>query len=432
MVAQPLDETSGDSTTPPTTPKHGRRWWLIIGGAGLAAILAVALLVWLDERPLRLAESALAAGDVPLAANLVADYLEQHPGHSRALGLRARILVRTNRPVEGIEILERIGAATEDDMQALARAYLLLERWSAALPLLEKIVSLNPENADAWYELTSCRARMWLFQEALDSAQHYARFSGREARGWTLIAGLHRDLRNEEQAVQAFAEALKHDPDATDVQLPAAEFFAQYGLTLLSLGRAAEAVPYLQRSLDQLQVAATCSALAAAYEQLGEHEKAVATYERAVKLDSRSFAARESLANAAIQAGSPQQALEWLEPLQEDPALRSTTAYLLQRVFTLLDQADRAGAWADRAEKLRDQERIESTVNEFVSSAPQSPWGLVIRAYRFAQRGNWPQAQVLMDSIPSDEDARQPFVKDLRRAVRERGSLPRLERIPIK
>jgi hypothetical protein len=141
--------------------------------------------------------------------------------------------------------------------------------------------------------------------------------------------------------------------------------------------------------------------------------------------------AREGLASAALLAGDGNTALEWLAPLEADPGLSSSTAYLFQRAYAVAKNEEVATAWRDKAEALREREGIDAALNNFLLVSPQSFWSRVIRAYRFAEAGNRRQAEELLAAL-QHEAPEDPFVADLGRAVRDGRPLPSLERLPIK
>ncbi|HUG18083.1 MAG TPA: hypothetical protein VMM56_03855, partial [Planctomycetaceae bacterium] len=109
---------------------------------------------------------------------------------------------------------------------------------------------------------------------------------------------------------------------------------------------------------------------------------------------------------------------------------RSSTAYLMQRAALLRGDNERAELWRQTTDRLRRKEAVDSAVSQVLKDNPKSYWALVIRAYQFAERGNPHQAQQLLKSLPTAKDD-DPFVADLKKAVRTRGELPAKDRIPI-
>ncbi|MBM4000475.1 MAG: tetratricopeptide repeat protein [Planctomycetes bacterium] len=418
----------------------------LMGGAGphsrlrkgitLAAIVGVAAVgasfgvTWYRERPLAEAEAAMDAGDYDAVFSLVSPFLQRYPDNSRALALKARMLVLMRDPSEAIRIFDRIGAANAKDLHAFARAYLLQEHWSVAMPLLEQTARLDPNNADALYELTSCRMRLGFLQEALDSAQRFAELSSSPARGYVFLGSIQNDLKNRAEAASAYAKALELEPDATNLQVPPFDFLDEYARTLLALGRGEEASALLEKSRAIRHSPRNWTMTGRALAGLGRSDEAAAAWRAAIELDPNADQAREDLAGLELRNGNPDKALEWLAPLESRPVLPSSAAYLFQRAHTLRKDEEKAKAWAARTEQLRKGEQIQHAVESVLVEAPQTFWARVVRAYRFAQQGNWVQARTLM-ATASAEESDDPFVRDLARALEQRGDLPPLDRLPI-
>jgi hypothetical protein len=68
-------------------------------------------------------------------------------------------------------------------------------------------------------------------------------------------------------------------------------------------------------------------------------------------------------------------------------------------------------------------------MDELLLRSPRNYWSNVIRAYRFAQAGNWPQAADMLEALTADGTP-DPFIGKLAEAVRVRGPLPSLDEVP--
>ncbi len=242
----------GKTTTEPAPGPRGRRasvfWISRFFFVGVAASLIVLGLVWWRDRPLTLAEESLAAGDPKYAHFLLAKFLDRQPHHTRAMALQARVHVALGDPETAIALFDQAGGETAEDLQAWARALLMTEQWSLAVPLLERVVQLNPQDADALYELTASRVRLGMFEEALESARRFTRLKGNEARGHMFQGAILHDLGRNAEAAAAYEQVLQFDPEAELLQTPAADFYLRYGQTLLQLGKPKEALDPLKRS----------------------------------------------------------------------------------------------------------------------------------------------------------------------------------------
>lgn len=401
---------------------------LLVGG--MLTLIVVFGVLWWHDRSLREAESALERGEPKYALYLVTKFLEKQPEQTRALALNARALVALGRSAEAISLFERVGAASAEDVHACARALLMQRQWSAALPLLARAVQLKPDDSDVLYEITACRVRLGMFEEALKSARQFAELPGNKARGHVFLGTIHNDMGNFEKAADSFARVLQFAPDGEGLQVTADEFFLQYGRIALSLGRPGEARRWLERSITMRPTPDAHQLLGDAMLQLGQSPEAVRWWTKAVEADQDNQSARQSLANAALQAGNAEEALQWLRPLKNRLDLEAGTAYLFQRAYTLLEHED-AAVWQKKAIELREREKLNAAIESVLRDQPQSFWARVIRAHRFASTGNWRQAEVMVAALrqraPNDA-----FVADLAEAIRRRGPVPPLERLPVK
>lgn len=384
-----------------------------------------------QEQSLAAVEQLLAAGDLRVANREVAAYQREYPDDGRVNGLRARILLKAGQPREAAQLFERYGAASTVDLHAWAQACMMQSQWSLAAPILTRFLQLAPSDTNGLYELMVCNIRMSRLTEALELAGQLAQLPGQEVLGHLYLGTVQNDLKNEQQAVAEFGQVLQLDPELRKLTVPAEDFLSEYGGTLVSLGRSDEAVSLLQRSLEIRPTPAAAVSLGQAKLQVGDSQQAVANWELAVKLDPQSHRAREGLADVALREGHVREALEWLRPLEESPRLEPATTYLFQRIYQRLGETSKAAIWQARTAELRQQREIESAVDRLLIEAPSSYWAQVVRAYRFAETGNWSEAHGTLQQL-RDAEPQHAFVEQFRNAVRTRGTLPPLREIPIR
>ena len=396
-----------------------------------AALGGVVAWQWWQEGPLRDAEAALARGQAPRALALAEYYLDLHPGSERAEADRARALSELGRADEAIEIYKRIGAATIDELRAWARAHMVRSEWSRAAPLLQQCLRLRPTDADALYELTTCRTRLGLLTEAMESAERFTALPGQGARGNILLGAIQADRSNPDEAILAYQRAEALAPDGLGLQLPPEEFFEQFGTLLLNQGRDAEAIPLFERSLAARPTPSSHHLLGKALARTGDLEGARRNWNAAIELDPAGVTPREELANLALVAGDAAAAREWLTPLEGLAEQRFESAYLFQRLAALEKDDAAFATRKEKADVLRDRQQLITTLEQLMASSPGSYWAQVVRAHKFATLGNRAQAADLINGIERTDDE-DPFVTELREAVLGNGPLPALERVPLK
>jgi tetratricopeptide (TPR) repeat protein len=423
----------GKTETEPSSAPTKRRsliFWVgrfVLIGAAVGSI--VYGMIWWNDRPLVEAEASLEKGDAKYAQYLLAKFLDRHPHHQRAMALQARTQVALGSPDTAIALFEQAGGSTVQDLRAWARALLMTEQWSLAIPLLERVAQSEPTNPDALYELTACRVRLGLFEQALESAQRFAKLPGQEARGHLFMGAILRDLGKDAEAAAAYEQVLQFDPKAESLQSPASEYFLQYGQTLLRLGKPEESLEPLKRSAAARETPEVLFELGNAAMQLQRLEDAKTAWKRALVLDQQYVQVREALARTELQQGRPQQALDWLSPLAEKN-LTLESAYLRQRAYTLLSQNKEAVQWQEKAAELRKKQEFSAEIDGLLVDSPPSFWARVIRAHRFAQQGNWRQAELLVEMLVREAPA-EPFVIELASAIHRQRDLPSLESLPI-
>lgn len=436
-----LDDSSAvPASPPPTSPSRpaskavlrtpARRLVALVGAIA-AALGGVLGWQWWQDGPLRDAEAELARGNAPRALALAEYYLDLHPGSGRAEADRARALSALGRADEAIAAYQRVGAATPEELRAWARAHMLKAEWSRAIPLLDQAGRMSPNDADTLYELTTCRTRLGLLREALESAERFAAIPGLGARGNVLLGAVLADSGKADEAILAYRSAEALSPDGLDLIVPPEEFFEQYASLLLNQGRDAEAIPLFERSLAARPTAATHHLLGKALARTGDVDGARRNWTAAIEIDPAGVTPREELANLALVSGDAAAAREWIAPLEALAERRFESAYLFQRLAALEKDDEAFAGWKAKADALRERERLVASLEQMMASSPDSYWAQVVRAHKFATLGNQAQAADMINGIKRTDDE-DPFVTELREAVLGRGPLPALERVPLK
>lgn len=402
----------------------------ILGGLALGVVAVFAGIFWFQDADLRKAEQQIAEGNHEAAVRLIRAWERTYAASGRSQALLARSLAESGDVRLAIRIFETVGAANTVEIHAWARACLSAHQWSNALPLLKDLRIRDPENADILHELAACQAKLGLLEEALETANEFKSHEKYAHRAWLLIGVLHSQRGNKTAAIEAWQKIAQYDPEYLDLQLRPEEFLTQFASLQIELGQAAEASALLTKALSIRETAEAQFQAGLAADLIGDHASAKQRWQRTIELDSSHRNGRESLARLALASGNADEARILLAPLAGSQDLRSSTAYLMQRVAQLKGDAEQAETWKRRTEELRHRETIDSTVNRLLTEAPDSYWSQVVRCYQFAESGNFQQAQQLLDRIRDENE--DPFVADLRVAVATQGKLPEKSRFPIK
>ncbi len=414
-------------------PKRNRserlRWLLYISVGSAVVVAGLWGTDWWRERPLAEIDRRLTNNESPLALKLTDQFLKTHPGHARAIALKARAFVQLGRPSEALQLIDQVGAASQADMRAYAQACLMLEKWMQALPVLEYLLQLDPENSGILHEVSACRAKLGRSAEAVEAAVRFAAIKGNEARGNLLVGMLERDRGNDRKACEAWTHVLQLNPDASDLQIPPDVFTLDFGTVLLEISEPGRAAEQFRKSLEIKHSTKALALLGKACSQLGLTEEAEKHWRIAVMIDSADAASRQGLAELAMKRSDFREALDWLRPLAESSELSSATAFLLQRAYSLTGDSQSASAWQSKVDQIRKQEELVRTVDQILIDSPASMWGQVLRSHRLAEQGNWEQADILLAPYRSDDV--HPFVRELSTAIENHGTLPDFSALPI-
>jgi tetratricopeptide (TPR) repeat protein len=402
----------------------------ILGGLTVGIIAVFAGILWIQDAPLRDAQKRLSRGDSQTAAQVIRTWEKIHSPTGRSQALLARSLAESGDFYGAIKIFESVGAANAVELHSWAKAYLSVHQWSSALPLLNDLRTRDHEDADVLHELAACQAKLGMLEDALETANEFKTRHKYAHRAWLLIGVIHTQRGNKTAAVEAWKQIEEYDPEYQDLQLPAEEFLTQFASLQIELGHTEEASKLLGRALSIRETAEAQFQAGLAADLNGDQSTAKQRWQRALELDSVHRNARESLARLAIAAGDADAALAQLSPIVSLDSNRSSTTYLMQRVAQLQGDSKQAIFWQKQTELLRKREAIDSTVNRLLTEDPNSYWAQVVRSYQFAERGDFPEAQQLLERIKVENE--DSFVTSLRIAVASRGKLPDKYQIPIK
>lgn len=199
----------------------------------------------------------------------------------------------------------------------LAIAHIRLGEPAAALPLLVQVLSIEPDNADAWCQQGIALADLNRHVEALPSLERAIAIVPAQAPAHA-VARFHRGialnvLRRHEAALTDFAWLVRQ-PGAS------AEAWFRHGQTLQALGRHAEAQPAYERALaldDSL--AQAWSNLGGIHKEAKRVDEAAACYERAIEQGADAELHRWYL--ASLRGATPKAAPKaYVEELFDDYA----------------------------------------------------------------------------------------------------------------
>lgn len=190
------------------------------------------------------------------------------PNYYRARDICAEALLNLGRPLEALEVLEEylVRDPRAHGLFLVGRAYTLLQDWEKARRAYEAAVRKYPDYTEAYYALSRICLRM-----------------GDRAVGEKLLAKYWELMKKRDLHVEGM-------PIATDFQ------------------EASVNAAIIESDLGRIHLAR------------GQRKEAVRLWRRAMAIDPRHLAAREMLAELALQEGSPDEAIRLYRELMEmDP-----------------------------------------------------------------------------------------------------------------
>ncbi len=409
-----------------------RRWLPRIGVAAIFTIGIVAAIVWWQERGLDDVAQRLASGDSAGALVAVSDYLQQYPTDERAIALRARALVLEGFPAEAVVLFQQVGAAEIDDLRAWSTALMALGQWEQALPVLRRLIELDPRDGETLERMTICEFESGHRQMALDSGRRLSALPGYEAVGQLQLASMYTAWGSSLEAVRYYKNVLQHRPTAAGLSIPPSDFFVAYADALLSAGNARQAAELLEQTNQLPSSLDITLRKGLARQACGDSARAREYYEAVLRQQADHREARLRLAELALQKDDAASAVALLEKLVELNRLNANGAYLLLRAHTTLGNETQIETWQAKTTELRFQERQLRALQAEAADHPATPRAVTISAYVAAANQDWKTASQLLGSLlrGMPEAYEVPFVQELVDAVRTQGTLPSLDSLP--
>ena len=266
---------------------------------------------------------------LPEAERALTQYLQSHPNSFEALESLAVVQQREDKPTDSLKAFTReaqLHTPSSVDLNSVALDYVLLDDYPDAVHWLQKAVTYDANNGQAWYDLGRCYYTQNHFPKAQNAFERAEALMPGDVRvpdnlGLTLDAE-NRPLEAEQQYRKAVALARKNS--ASD-EWP----YLNYGTFLLVQDRAAEAVPQLEAAVAANPKCAACHAmLGRALAATGKVADGVRELEQAVMLAPNDAKAHYQLARLYRQAGDQAHAKEQFALSAKLYGLRSQSGHL--------------------------------------------------------------------------------------------------------
>ena len=177
-------------------------------------------------------------------------YLERNPSSADGYYLLGYVLHRENRPEESLQLYTKaakITPPTADDLKIVALDYELLNDNSDAIRWLERSVAMDPDSKEAWYYLGRAYYTASRIPDARGAFERVLRLDPRDARAENNLGLIFESGGKTEEALTAYRNAIAWQKENG----PSAEQpYLNLGSLLVTLDRAQEAIPPLQKAVE--------------------------------------------------------------------------------------------------------------------------------------------------------------------------------------
>lgn len=232
------------------------------------------------------AKSLVHLEDFAGAERELRSYLSSHSDSSDALYMLGFVLHRQNRPAESLAVYTKaagITVPTADDLKIVGLDYVLLDDYPDAMKWLERAVSMDPRNVDAWYCLGRAYHTVARLDEARKAFAKVLELDPRNVKAESNLGLIYESSGEPSAAIEAYRRAIQWQEDSLR---PSEQPYVNLGNILMEQGETKEAMAPLEKAVRLAPNNAYCRlALGVYYHKIGRLEDAQRELERATLLD---------------------------------------------------------------------------------------------------------------------------------------------------
>lgn len=408
---------------------------------------------YISRSPVREAKQKIEEGDYGYAVTVLNEYLISYPNDKVALSLKGRAHAGLNEFDKSRKIYETIDGGFElEDLFAFAKSLTVLSEYNDAynnwIGVISKINAGELDSTptkkealmtEALYFMAVCQVQLGKTERALETANDLLTLESQRLQGHYLKGLIEAKRGKEGLALIEWNKVLELDPDVSELKIPKYLFYYEAGVLNLEEGNPEEGIKLLDKSLESNSFedipvgAQSLEAMGQAYQELGNQEQAIFYWTKLLQYEQQfnyptSYIAREGLANYALLAKQPNEAMQLLLPLAAGQQ-RSSTTYMMQRAHAMAGNEKQALEFKELTAELRTRETKINTIRKAIQARPDTYWAVVLRAFDFATDKNWEEAAQLLISV--DENLTDEFSLKLKKAIMNRSALPSLTEIPL-
>jgi tetratricopeptide (TPR) repeat protein len=248
------------------------------------------------------------------AETSLAKFVRMQPASADALYTLGLVQQRENKPRESLFTLTeaaKLRTPTSEELRIAGLDYVLLNDYPDAIHWLEKAVTFNERNVEAWYSLGRCDYAQSRFSDAEKAFDRVLALDPQHTRAAENLGLVYSALNRPADAEKSFRSAIAlAERDKAGNEWP----YLDYGSFLLDQDRSREAIPLLKRAVEQNPQCTACQEkLGRAFSASGNLQEGVHQLEEAVTLNEDDPHLHYELGLACRKAGLEAQAKKELE-----------------------------------------------------------------------------------------------------------------------
>ena len=258
-----------------------------------------------------------------------------------------------------LKTLASLNAETAENKRASAESsysqglgYLSRDDYAKAVAFFEKAVGIDPNYAEAWYQVGYCYGMLSRHKESLEASKKAAQLRPRWSETYINIGASSYALKNYEEAADAYRQATKLNPYKAEIQY-------SLGLSLNKLGRTDEEILAYKRAIAlKPDYANAFELLGIAYYKKRQFAQSLEAFEqlKAYKPDAKTY---NYLGENYFELGKTQESVEAFNNAVSYSPDFDQARYNLGRAYLKLGDKDSANIqyeilrnsqsdWADR------------------------------------------------------------------------------------
>jgi tetratricopeptide (TPR) repeat protein len=314
------------------------------------------------------AKSLVHLEDFSGAETALHSYLSSHSGSSDAFYMLGFVLNRENQPAQSLGAYTKAAAITiptADDLKIVGLDYVLLNDYADAIKWLEKAVSMDSRNIDAWYYLGRAYYSVARLVEARKAFQTVLALDSRDVKAENNLGLVYESSGEPTAAIEAYRKAIAWQKDSLQ---PSEQPYVNLGNILMEQGQTKEAMGSLEKAVALAPNNAFCHlTLGVYYHKIGRLADAQQQLERATQLDPDN-------AVAHYQLGRLYKDMHATDRAQAESDRAQAESDRAQAKFDRAQaESDRAQAKFDRAQAEFDRAQAEFERTAEIKSRAANP-----------------------------------------------------------